>query len=94
MRLSLEISVIRLGTKRVALAQVGGFRVRGAPAKEVSGAVKNLLWTLSGQGPQNDDAELGLELWVNDTNLQAEMEEQRPALNEAYGGQDEVPFPE
>jgi hypothetical protein len=76
MRIVLEASIIRVGNLHVAGAEVGGFHIRGAPAKSAEGAFKGLLWTLSGNGPQNDDAQLGLALLVQGTTLEAEVRRQ------------------
>jgi hypothetical protein len=87
MQITLETDVVQVGKRFVAFARPGGFQVRGTPALTAEGAFRNLLWTLSGNGPQNDDAELGIALLVEGTTLTDVQRAQAAALPEAPAAQ-------
>lgn len=76
MQITLAVTILRLGRRYVATSDIAGFRVRGAPSSNPVAAFRGLLWTLSGNGPPNDDADLGVHLLLEGTDLTKEMERQ------------------
>lgn len=79
MQVTLQVTLLQVGRKWLAVVppdQMGGFKVRSEPSTTATGAFKNLLWKLSGNGPQDGDAELGVDMLMQGTSLQKELERQ------------------
>lgn len=87
MQVTLDVTVLRLGSRYIATTELGGIRIRSAPASGGVGAFRNLLWKLSGNGPQDEDAELAVYLLLEGTDLAQEIERQAlpPAGADADG---------
>ncbi len=99
MQVTVTVTLAKIGPRWVALTEIGGFKVRGAPAAKPEPALKDLFWKLSGNGTRDDDAELGVALLVAGTDLETEMtrqaappSQQLPTLGEAVypGVQEDV----
>lgn len=78
MQVTVTVNVVQIGPKWVAMAEIGGMRVRSSPSNKPEPALKNLFWKLSGNGPQDDDAELGMALLLAGTTLEAEIKRDLP----------------
>lgn len=76
MQVTVTFTLAKIGPRWVALTEIGGFKVRGAPAAKPEPALKDLFWKLSGNGTRDDDAELGVALLVAGTDLETEMTRQ------------------
>src|SRR5215472_10567716 len=86
----LDVNILRIAGRYLAITQAGGITVRGSAASTRSGAYKNLLWKLSGNGQKDDDAELAVELLVHDTTLPEELERQEKIHLALKGVNDEI----
>ena len=74
MNLNVNISVINIGSKFVAVTKIGGFTLRGKSAETEALAARNLFWTLAGNGESNsDDAILGIELALSGTTIETAL---------------------
>lgn len=95
MQLTLNVALIKVGSRYLAFSKVGGMDIRGDSASKPAQAVRNLLFTLSGNGPKNDDAEIAVDLLIEGTTLDAELDREMntPALTDGREGtQDGRPF--
>lgn len=81
--MKLEIRIVKLRKLYLAATELGGIRIRGQSAEEPGDAVRNLLWKLAGRDG-DDDARVAVELALEGTDLNAEME--RPQLGDGAAG--------
>lgn len=74
MEISIPIKVLALAGSHVAVAELGGFRIRGLRAEKPADAVRNLLWKLSGKsGDHDDDALFAIELACAGTSIDEQL---------------------
>jgi hypothetical protein len=73
MNLNVNISVVEIGSKFVAVTKVGGFTLRGKSATTSALAVRNLFFTMAGEDAASDDAVLGIELALSGTTIEAAL---------------------
>lgn len=73
MKLDIRVHVMKVGGIYVAATQLGGINMRGARASSPPQAVRNLFFAI-GEG-SSDDHQIGLELAIEGTTLEAAMAE-------------------
>ncbi|HKW92987.1 MAG TPA: hypothetical protein VJX92_13900 [Methylomirabilota bacterium] len=81
--MNIEIRLVKLGKLHMAATVLGGVQVRGRSAGEPGDAVRNLFWKLAGKDG-DDDAQVAVELALENIDLNAEM--QRPQLTAGAAG--------
>ena len=74
MNLNVNISVISIGKKFVAVTKLGGFTIRGKSADTEVLAVRNLFFSLqSNDYAADDDAMLGIELALSGSTIETAL---------------------
>jgi hypothetical protein len=71
--LSIQISVIKVGTKFLGVTKLGGFTIRGKAAATEVLAVRNLFYALSDSSGDNEDATLGVELAMSGQTIETAL---------------------
>lgn len=71
MKLTIDVQVVKVSESYIAGTTLGGFTLRGKRATDKAGAVRNLLWLISGN--DSDDAALGLELAIDGTTMEDQL---------------------
>lgn len=76
MRITLDVTIVKIASKHLAIARPGGMDVRSSPCPTPEAAFRNLCWKLSGNGPTDDSAELAVALLMSGTDLETETKRQ------------------
>lgn len=77
--MDINVRILKLGKLYLAATTLGGITIRGQSASEPGDAARNLFWKLAGRDG-DDDAQVAVELALEGTDLNAEME--RPQLSD------------
>src|SRR5215472_679423 len=79
MQVTIDITLVPIGKRWLAMTDVAGFELKSPPGTTPESALKQLLWILSGNAPDptGGNAELGIALLVEGTDLQREIQRNR-----------------